>query len=142
MQRLCDVADCRRAYEAGSKRGRFCSAACRQRAHRGAATTAEPAPSPLEPGVLTATPSGQGRVASATARALDEVNRVDTALGQAALALAERIDSGKDTGAGLASLNREWRATLVVATAGAGAEQSAIDRARDELAARRARRGA
>lgn len=143
MQRLCDLVDCRRSYEAKSKASRFCSGRCRQRAHQGAASVdVWPTEALPDPVALPVAPAGTNRVTSATLRALEDASRVDTALGQAALALAERIDSGKDTGAGLASLSREWRATLASATAGAGAEKSPLDRARDDLAARRARRGA
>lgn len=78
----------------------------------------------------------------ATLAQLQAVGRVDTPLAQAALALATRIDhSGGETGSGLASLTREWRAVLAMATSGAERETTPVERARDELAQRRARRG-
>lgn len=83
-----------------------------------------------------------GRVTEATRLELEEAGRAETALGNGALALAARIDAAQDTGAGLASLTREWRATLGEAVKGVGAAASPLDKARDELAKRRAARGA
>jgi hypothetical protein len=68
---------------------------------------------------------------------LAAVDRVGSATGQLALVLARRIDSGRDTGAGLASLARQLRDTLAAATVNAVDAVSPVDRLRDELAARR-----
>ncbi len=74
---------------------------------------------------------------------LERVGRLNTALGQAAVLLARRLDgSSRDTGSAVAALARQLQATLAAATANVGDEASPLDRARDELAARRARRGA
>jgi hypothetical protein len=83
-----------------------------------------------------------GPVTKSALVTLREVERVDTPLGQAALALARRVDLNRDTGAGLAALVKQFEATLKAATADVKSDQSALDRARDELAARRAARGA
>jgi hypothetical protein len=78
-------------------------------------------------------------VESATLTQLQTADRTDTPLGQAALALARRIDYGRDPGAGLAALAKQLEATLSSATADVQAELTPLDRARDDLAARRAR---
>ena len=79
---------------------------------------------------------------SATLAELEAVGRVDHPAGQAALVLARRLDAGMDTGSALAALAREHGARLEAATAGTKSQVSALDRARDELAKRRARKGA
>lgn len=81
-------------------------------------------------------PVDNGRWRAATLAALDAVGLASSALGVSALGLASRLDSGRDTGAGLASLNREWRATLEAALSVA-VPVSSVGRMRDELAARR-----
>lgn len=74
-------------------------------------------------------------------RELEEAGRLDTALGQAALGLAALLDAGEG-GSAAAALTREFRATRAEALQGAGALASPLDKARDELAKRRAARGA
>jgi hypothetical protein len=131
MQRACDA--CGEQYEA--KRAdisKFCTANCRQayaNGRRADHVIARPAPKPVAIPVLEA----------ATRAELVEAGRVDSALGAAVLILAARIDAGNDTGAGLASLTRQWRDTLAAATAHAADVASPLDRMRDELAARRQR---
>lgn len=72
-------------------------------------------------------------------KALEEVDRQDSPLGAAAMALAMRLDQpGTDTGSALAAVARQLEATLESATRGAGSA-SAPDQLRDELAARRAK---
>lgn len=120
MQVTC--AACRKPFEAKTKRAKFCSATCRQRAKRarGAANVLELRPAAASSGVE-----------RATRAELEEVDRVDTALGQAALALARRLDVGQaDTGSAMASLVKEWRATLAAATEGATTAEDPIDEIR------------
>jgi hypothetical protein len=73
----------------------------------------------------------------AVRRELDVAGRGASALGQAALLLAERIDAGTDTGSVVAALSRELRATLEAATRAASPRRP--DRV-DELRQRRQRR--
>lgn len=139
MIRPCDV--CGSTYEAKRPTSKYCSGRCRMRASRGFPTehrakvvaigTDLPALEPL-PAV--------GPVEATTLGVLTEAERENSPLGQAALALARRVDTGQDTGAGLAALVRQLEMTLHSATRGAADEASALDRARDELAARRAKR--
>jgi len=58
-----------------------------------------------------------------------------------ALALAARVDSGRDTGPSLAALTRELRLTLADAWASGRHAASIAERLGDELAQRRAQRG-
>ena len=87
-------------------------------------------------------PVGDGPVAVATRRELDAGGRLESMLGQAALALAARLDSRQDTGAGLASVTKELRSTMGAALAGVVDKDSAVMKMRDELAARRGRHSA
>lgn len=132
MRRPCD--SCRKPYEAKTPRSRFCSDRCRAR-NQGRPPSGEvvelPAREP-EPGSVT----------RSTLAALEAVGRVDHPAGQAALVLARQLDARADTGSGLAALAREHGARLEVALAGTSASVSPLDAARDELAKRRARKGA
>lgn len=131
MERTCDV--CGEQFEAKSKRAKYCSDRCRQRRHRGAGSVAD----------VRTLPTPTATVEAQTRTKLEEVDRLDTPLGQAALVLARRLDDGiRETGAGLASLTKQFQATFEAATANVQQAQSPLDKARDELAERRARRGA
>lgn len=130
MQRDCAL--CGAPFEAKRSTARYCSGSCRARKAQGAQ-------------VVTFDRSAEdssGGVVAATRSELEAAERLDTALGQAALVLARRIDADRDTGSAQAAVTREWRATLAEAVKGAGSQASPLDRARDELAKRRAARGA
>ena len=137
MFRPCEV--CGVVYEAKRRTSKYCGAKCRVKASRGYVTTPELANVVALGTVVPAEPE-QGPTYAATLRELTEAERHDTALGEAALVLARRVDGGRDTGAGLAALVKQLEATLRSATSGATDEASALDKARDELAARRAKR--
>lgn len=141
MQRPCDV--CGDIYEAKRSSSKFCSSRCRVRASRGAVTESRPPVEPeiSVPEVPTIVPDapGVGPVEAAALEQLTKAERNQTTLGQAALALARRVDIGRDTGAGLAALVKQLEATVNAATADVKSEATPLDRARDELAARRAR---
>lgn len=84
---------------------------------------------------------GVGGVVDATRAELQAAGTINSALGQSALALADRIDSGQEKGAGLASLAKQHAALL---QACAPQSEEAVDPlqqilARDELAQRRDR---
>jgi hypothetical protein len=135
MQRPCDV--CGESYEAKRATSKYCSDRCKMRKARGAVTAAEAESIP------TLVPDHtEGPVTESALVTLRAAERVDSPLGQAALALARRVDLNRDTGAGLAALVKQFEATLGAATANVKSEQSALDKRRDELAARRAARGA
>lgn len=139
MQRPCDV--CGDSYEAKRATSKYCSARCRVSASRGAVTShageADAVVTPLPAPDVTI-----GPVETAAHAQLAEVERNSTTLGQAALALARRVDIGRDTGAGLAALVKQLEATVKAATADVKSAQSPLDKARDEVAERRAKRGA
>lgn len=123
--RPCD--SCRTSYDAKRPSSRFCSERCRKRAQRG-----HVAPLIATP-VADEAPAG---LRAATLADLSLVGREETSIGVAALALAGRIDSGQDTGSGLASLARQWQALMVQALDGAKAT-SHVDDLREKRAARR-----
>lgn len=141
MQRPCDV--CSQPYEAKRSTSKYCSDRCRVAASRGALT--QHLDSVPEAPVVAALPEPAetfGPVEAAAVGHLRAVERDATTLGQAALALARRVDVGRDTGAGLASLVKQLEATLRAATADVKSAASPVEKMRDELATRRAARGA
>lgn len=132
MRRKCD--SCGKAYEAKTARSKFCSTTCRVRASRGAVVVPlNPPSSQQDAGPSKADGAG---IAPAVARQLEVAKRLDTPLGQAALTLARRIDESRDTGAAMASMTRELRATLADALQGVAQEGNRVD----DLRARRLKR--
>ena len=128
MQLACQV--CEETFEAKRATAKYCSGRCRKRNQRGGG-----AAKAKERGAER--PSGVGSVAAATLIELQEASRLQTPLGQAALALAHRLDmSQMDTGAGVASLAKQLEATLAAATADAEVAADPID----ELKAARERK--
>jgi hypothetical protein len=116
MRRNCDI--CGREYDARRSDSRMCSAACRQRRSRGA----EPPPAEETPLLI------------ATRQELEAAGKLETMLGQQALALAARM-SGTETLGGIASLSRELR---VVMTAAVGSmPKPGVGDSVDELRQRR-----
>lgn len=126
MDRTCE--SCGGPYQAKRSNARFCSERCKKRAQRGHV---------IDLGSRRDAGTDSGTLVGAVERELKDAKRLDTALGQSAVALARRVAAGKDTGSAVASLNREMRATLAEATRGAAAVASPLDGMRDELAARR-----
>lgn len=122
MTRNCDA--CGKEFEAKRSTAKYCGGTCRQRGNR-RPNGVVPMPAPDESGL----------VGSIRAE-LERVGRLDTPLGQQAMALAERIGSPFDTGSAMAALSRELRAVMVEAMAGANVAASALD----ELRARRDRK--
>lgn len=112
---------CGREYVAGNSRSRTCGDACRKRRSRGAVAMPE-----VETG---------NSLVQATRRELEDVGKVDTMLGQQALALAARM-SGTETPGGIASISRELR-TVMAAVVGPAAKGPAKQDSVDELRARR-----
>lgn len=145
MDRPCDV--CGVLYEAKRPSSKYCSGTCRKRASRGVVTLPEVTKREITPVTEGEVPAiavlprpeevEPGPVESALLAELDEVERTETALGQAALALARRVDVGRDTGAGLASLVKQLEATKNSAMANVKSDKSPLDLMRDELAERR-----
>lgn len=141
MQRPCDV--CGTPYEAKRPSSKFCSGTCRKRAQRGASTETPRTPAPMPLAAPFGAQSDElGPVEAALVRQLTDVERHQSVLGQAALALARRVDIGRDTGAGLAALVKQLEATVSAAVADVRGQQTPLDAARDELASRRAQRSA
>lgn len=134
MLKACAV--CGTEFNAKRKAARYCGERCKKRAQRrpggtvvtlaSAARPQRDAPAPL---------SGDG-LAAATARALERAGRSDTELAAAAMLLARRLDSAVDseTGAGVAALMKEYRATLAEATKDAEAADDELDQIRGSAA--------
>lgn len=134
MERPCDI--CGKTYEAKRKTSKFCGDTCRARHTR--ATAAKAAATGTSRATAQVVVDYDRPPLSAAVRAeLEEVKRQDTALGQVALSLALRIETGMDTGSAMASLSKEMRAALADALRGAKDTQSGLEGIRDELAARR-----
>ena len=124
---------CGTSFSAAKANAKYCSPRCRMRVKRSGADVAA-VPPPETPKV--------GPIAAAALRELAEVDRLETSLGQTALALAHRLDHGvMETGSAYASLSKEFAVKMAEATKGA-AGSTAPEVLRDELAARRARQGA
>ena len=122
---------CGTAFEARDKRAKYCSDRCRKRAQRGGQVVDLPT-EPRE------TSRQCGEVEKATRKELESAGRLDTALGQACLTLARRLDwPGVDTGSALSSVAGRLEDLLAKATKGAAG--TATQQYQDELAARRAR---
>lgn len=124
---------CGTEFEARSAKARYCSDRCRKRKNKGAEIV-ELAASKAALGE-----SDSGPVESATARELADSDRLETALGQACLTLARRLDNpGLDTGSAMSAVAGRLEAMLAAATRGA-AKATSPQQLRDELAARRAK---
>ena len=131
MQKLC--VRCGDQFVAARKDVQYCSKRCRNGASRDrvagkTAPRVKPAVSPVE--VIGAT--------SAVTAELTSAGRLDSTAGQAALALARRIDDGAESSAGLAALSRELRAALAEALSRVESQGDALDDLRARREARRA----
>lgn len=120
--RTCD--SCGVEYEAKRANSRFHSDTCRKRHQRGARAAVVAIASVDTPSDVV------GAVERAVRAELQEAGRLATFSGQGAVALACRIDEGRDTGAGLASLMKQLHATMETALAGADEEADPIDELR------------
>lgn len=119
---------CGRPLVGLSARARYCGSTCRARRAKG------------HPSVVTApgaVVTSGGRVTAAVLAELDAAERAKSALGIAALGLAERVDNGAaETGQAFAALTKALRETLALALSGAPRAADAVD----ELQRRRARK--
>jgi hypothetical protein len=85
-------------------------------------------------------PTGGESLVDATTTELRSAGTESSALGQAALLLARRIESNQDGGSAMASMVKQWQDTMAKATAGAEPVTVSLT---DQLKARRdARRNA
>lgn len=149
MDRDCVV--CGAPFKAQRKSAKYCSRTCSARASRGVKTV--PVVTQRQIGGVTEGDSASvtplpdppvklGPVESALLEELSEHHRETTSLGRTALAMAHRVDEGRDLGSALAALAKQLEATRSAALAGVKSVQSPLDNRRDELAERRARQGA
>ena len=147
-ERICD--HCGVIYVAIRPQRRYCSDRCRARANQG---LGPPAGSPRDLQVASVTPlptperdepdpAKGGPTTRATLARLERAEVVDTPEGASCLALAARIDSSATPAAALASLVGRLETSLASAVRQSEAAAAAHQSYADELAARRARRGA
>lgn len=94
---------------------------------------------PQKPGKPAQAPTARRSVVSVVTAELTEAGMLDSHQGQAALLLAQRLESGDDTGAALAQMVRQLRETMASALSSAVPDE--VDPV-DELRARRDRRRA
>ena len=132
IRRTCD--QCGRPYEAQRASSRYCGATCRTHASQGIPARESVGVVPLPQ------PAGDGELVSSVRSALEGADRLESWQGQAALSIARRIEAASSDAA-VAALQRELRASMAEAMRGVGAPQSAVSARRDELQARRQRRG-
>lgn len=138
MEATC--ARCAQPFSAASKRARFCSVKCRTQATRARAAGQPESLAPAKPKRASkakpeAVPTG---TLGAVMAELQAAGRLDSSAGQAAVALARRIDDGAESSAGLAALTREMRAAMAEALSRAEATGDALDELRARREARRA----
>jgi len=128
MNKICG--DCGLTFEAKRATAKYCGERCRKRAQRRPPALIAPSPAIDEPASI-------GPTALATTAELELAGRLDTAVGQAAVILARRIDaSSGETGSSLASLVREHRAALAEAMRDSEGKADPLD----ELRTRRERK--
>lgn len=121
MRRKCEA--CGRPYEATRSNQRMCSSTCRSRKARGAAPA----------------PRGESPLVKATKAELVAAGKLDSMLGQQAIALAARMST--ETSGGVAGLSRELR-TVMAAAIGSVPAATPAPGAGDEIDELRARRTA
>ncbi len=118
-------AACGDSLEGRPGKTRFCDATCRKRASRRSG-----------PPVVDA-PESDGLL-NALRCELADADRLDTALGQQALALAVKLSSPFDTGSAMAAVSRELRAVREEALRGAEQAADPLDELRLRRDAKRA----
>ncbi len=119
-------AACRRPLTGKRSDARFCDATCRKRGSRRPETP-----------VAAETPDSGGLL-DALRRELDDAGRLETALGQQAIALAVKLASPHDTGSAMAAVSRELRAVREEALRGAEQAADPLDELRLRRDAKRA----
>jgi hypothetical protein len=145
MRKVCG--SCGKPFEAKRAAAKYCGATCRKRASRSPdAIRAKAARSGAGPTVVEmgeqARDRERGPLLEATTTELEKAGRLTSPAGQAALALAQRIDyGGAETGSAMASLVREYRATMADALKGAEAANDELDQIRGSAALKLLRGG-
>ncbi len=129
MDREC--AFCGLQYVARRATSRFCGGTCQKRAERARAAGMR-----LPAANLDDHDAPPSLLVEAVSRELDEVGRLGSVGGQAAVVLAERIASRRETGAATAALAKQLSATMTWALGGVAKAADPLD----EIRARRDRK--
>lgn len=136
-------ATCGKPIDARHSKRKYCDDRCRK--NKGKADVVEltpPADTTETPDAPPAKDREPGPVEAATAAELEEAGKLGSALGQACIVLARRLDlSTFENGGALSALTARLEATLATVTKGTG-KRTAPQSLRDELAERRAAHGA
>lgn len=141
MEATC--ARCAATFTPGSKRARFCAVKCRTQATRARAAgkpEALPQAKPKAKRKPKTSPAEDAPITGALGAVLAELTaagRLQSSAGQAAIALARRIDDGAESSTGLASLTREMRAAQAEALSRVESSGDALDELRARREARR-----
>ena len=141
MEATC--ARCGQTFSPASKRARFCSVKCRTQATRARAkgepesAVVKPKPKRSRKAAATEPDAPVGALGAVLAE-LRAAGRLESSAGQAAVALARRIDDGAESSSGLAALTREMRAAMAEALSRVEASGDALDELRARREARRA----
>jgi hypothetical protein len=138
MEKEC--ARCGKPFQSRQSAARFCSKVCRNQANRARAqgqseSVAKPKRTRKAKAQVDDSPIG---TLGAVIAELTEAGRLNTSAGQAAVALASRIDAGAESSSGLAALTREMRSAMAEATANVAQAGDALDELRAKREARRA----
>lgn len=132
---------CGKRFTAARANAKYCSDRCRKRTKRAGADVV-PLHTPEAADEVLAAQDGLGPIGAAALAELTRADRAETSLGLTAMALAGRLDRGTfETGSAYSALSKEFKATMAEATKGAG-KATAPEVLADELAQRRASRGA
>ena len=134
-------ATCGKDIDARHSKRKYCDDRCRK--NKGKADVVELAPpTSAVDATMPTNDRGPGPVEAATAAELTEASKLESAVGQACIVLARRLDASMfENGGALATLTARLETTLATLTKGAGRKTSPQS-LRDELAERRAAHGA
>jgi hypothetical protein len=124
---------CGNLFETSRNTAKTCSVTCRKRASRAGLTTVPPRETPDFPEKPLIHP-----LVVQTTQELEEAGVLESVHGQIALALAEKLSVGNDTGSAMASLARQLSAAMSEALAGGTKKADSLD----ELAERRWKKAA
>ncbi len=126
-------AQCSSPFLAQRTSAKFCSATCRQQSRRSRGHQAA-----LEP-ATGAAPAVDSAIIERTRAELEQLGALDTVTGAAAMILAERLASPRDTGSAAAAVSRELDRLMIRVRSGITDHGDPLDSIRRRRDAKRAR---
>ncbi len=135
-------AHCGASFSGKRRTAKYCSTKCRKDANNARRRTTQPASEHEAQAAEVADLRGQGLMESVRAE-LTSLNKLGTTLGAQALAVAEQMAAGGETGSAMAALSRELRSIMVLASRGGESADSVdeLKKKRDEKRAAAAQSG-